>query len=108
MLPRLARNLQPSRVPSLQSVLRCTSAKTLSSDKHPQPEEKPKPEEWSTIYKLPVIRWLAALNKLKIYQAGLTAAAIPATYAAESASMLSDGMCVAVTSLGNILKFFTK
>ncbi|KAH8372835.1 hypothetical protein KR009_006113 [Drosophila setifemur] len=45
--------------------------------------------EWRTVYSLPAIRLVAALSRLKVYQASLTAAGLPIAFALGQAGQLT-------------------
>lgn len=60
---------------------------------------KPEDDKWSQIYRFPQIRLLAAFNKLKIYQGGLSVLAVPAALALEQAGNIPESTSTVVASL---------
>lgn len=63
-------------------------------------------QEWSLIYQFPYIRLAAAMNKLKIYQAIFTGAAISSSIALENYEIIPTGASQIVGALGIIFNFF--
>ncbi|XP_030375311.1 transmembrane protein 186 [Scaptodrosophila lebanonensis] len=59
-----------------------------------------KTTEWRTIYKLPIIRLVSAFNRLKIYQALLTAAGTPLAFALGEAGHISTHAASVCASIG--------
>lgn len=57
-------------------------------------------ENWSEIYRLPIIRLTSAFNKLKIYQAFLTVAGTPLALALEQAGHLDPNVGFIFGTLG--------
>ncbi|XP_055836827.1 transmembrane protein 186 [Episyrphus balteatus] len=57
-------------------------------------------ENWSEIYRLPLIRLASAFNKMKIYQAIVTAAGTPAVLALEQAGHLAPNFGFVFGTLG--------
>lgn len=57
--------------------------------------------QWTTIYQFPYIRFVAALNKIKLYQFGITGTSLPATYALETSGYLTDTLPI-VAAVGMI------
>lgn len=58
---------------------------------------------WTTIYQFPYIRFVAALNKIKLYQFGITGTSLPATYALETSGYLTDTVPI-VAAIGMIFE----
>ncbi|KAM8711157.1 hypothetical protein ACLKA7_000312 [Drosophila subpalustris] len=61
--------------------------------------------DWRPIYQLPMIRLIAAFNRLKIYQAALTAAGTPLAFALNQAGQMSGealGICATIGVSGLI------
>ncbi|EDV56197.2 transmembrane protein 186 [Drosophila erecta] len=56
--------------------------------------------EWRTVYSLSSIRFVAALSKLKVYQAVLTAAGTPIVFALGSAGQLSTDALAIYAAVG--------
>ncbi|XP_055917036.1 transmembrane protein 186 [Eupeodes corollae] len=65
----------------------------------PQIEQNEK-EKWSEIYRLPLIRLASAFNKLKVYQAIVTAIGTPTVIALEQAGHLDPNFGLAFGTLG--------
>lgn len=75
----------------LPSLHKCIHTET------PKPPEK---TEWTPIYKLPFITTIAGINKLKIYQAAVTALAVPIVMGFEAATVLSPNTAEMVGVIG--------
>lgn len=60
---------------------------------------KPRDDNWTQIYKFPQIRLLSAFNKLKIYQGGVSALAVPAAFALEQAGNIPQSSSAMVAAL---------
>ena len=58
---------------------------------------------WIQIYKFPFIRGIAAINKLKIYQLGITAVAVPFSLFMEQMGEFPTDTSLVVGYVGNIL-----
>ncbi|KAH8299440.1 hypothetical protein KR044_001459, partial [Drosophila immigrans] len=61
--------------------------------------------DWRPIYHLPSIRWVAAFNRLKMYQAAVTAAATPLAFTLTQAGQVSGdalGICASIGVSGLI------
>ncbi|XP_064536592.1 transmembrane protein 186 isoform X1 [Drosophila montana] len=56
--------------------------------------------EWRPIYRLPLIRLVAAFNRLKIYQALITVAGTPVAIALENAGQVSGDVLGIYTAIG--------
>ncbi|KAH8384688.1 hypothetical protein KR093_005426, partial [Drosophila rubida] len=56
--------------------------------------------EWRPIYQLPMVRWIAAFNRLKIYQAGITAAVTPLAFGLAQSGQISGDALGICASLG--------
>lgn len=56
--------------------------------------------EWRPIYRLPLIRLVAAFNRLKIYQAFVTVAGTPVAIALESAGQVSGDVLGIYAAIG--------
>lgn len=66
--------------------------------------QKNEPESsWIQIYKFPFIRGIAAINKLKIYQLGVTAMAVPFSLFMEQMGEFPTDTTLVVGYIGNTL-----
>lgn len=63
-------------------------------------EEKNPTIQWYPFYKFPLIRLVAAMNKLKIYAAGLTGMGVPACFALEQIVNMPTGVPMIAAAIG--------
>lgn len=59
-------------------------------------------EKWRPVYQFRLIRFAASLNRLKIYQAGLTIIGIPLLYTLQNFAYIPDDVPDIFTAIGKV------
>lgn len=60
-------------------------------------------QKWKTVFRFPFISQAAAINKLKIYQAGFTILFVPLTYLAEANTIIPESSFLVALAIGKHL-----
>lgn len=79
--------------------------RTFSSTNSKQSQNLENNDIWLPIYHFKLVRFVAAVNKLKLYQVGLTGLGIPLTYALEKSSTIPEGASQIFAAIGNHNEF---